>query len=41
MILKNEDEDVLEELRTTLARYKKDFANLGYEIGNIRTLINI
>ncbi|WP_255362906.1 MULTISPECIES: hypothetical protein [unclassified Anabaena] len=31
-ILKNEDEDVPEELRSILARY---------EIGNTRTLINI
>ncbi|MFH7027363.1 MAG: lipoxygenase family protein [Heteroscytonema crispum UTEX LB 1556] len=40
-ILKNEDDDVPEELRTTLARYKKDFADLGYDIANIRALINI
>jgi hypothetical protein len=41
LILKNEDDDVPEELRTTLARYKKDFADLGYDIANIRSLINI
>jgi hypothetical protein len=40
-ILKNEDDDVPEELRTILSRYKQQFADLGYEIGNIRTLINI
>ncbi len=40
-ILKNEDGDIPEELRTTLMRYKKDFADLGYNIGNIRSLINI
>ncbi|MBR8840265.1 MAG: hypothetical protein DSM106950_41320 [Stigonema ocellatum SAG 48.90 = DSM 106950] len=40
-ILKNEDGDVPQEFRTKLARYKKEFADLGYEIGNIRTLINI
>ncbi|HBL11430.1 MAG TPA: hypothetical protein DD379_08490 [Cyanobacteria bacterium UBA11162] len=41
LILKNEDDDVPEELRATLARYKQDFADLGYDIGNLRTLINI
>ncbi|QLE55468.1 lipoxygenase family protein [Nostoc sp. TCL26-01] len=40
-ILKNEDDDIPEELRIILARHKKDFADLGYEIGNIRTLVNI
>ena len=40
-ILKNEDDDIPEELRTTLARYKKEFADLDYEISNIRALINI
>lgn len=40
-IVKNEDGDIPEELRTTLARYKKDFADLGYDIANIRSLINI
>ncbi|MFB2836656.1 lipoxygenase family protein [Floridanema evergladense] len=41
LILKNEDDDVPEELRTNLARYKQQFSDLGYEVGNIRTLINI
>jgi hypothetical protein len=40
-ILKNEDDDIPEELRTTLARYKKEFADLDYEISNIRALINV
>jgi hypothetical protein len=40
-ILKNEDDDVPLELRTTLANYKKEFADLGYEVGNIRALINV
>ncbi|MBD1217543.1 MAG: hypothetical protein H9536_09495 [Aphanizomenon flos-aquae Clear-A1] len=40
-ILKNEDDDIPEELRTKLARYKKKFADLDYEISNIRALINI
>ncbi|WP_197480079.1 lipoxygenase family protein [Anabaena sp. 4-3] len=40
-ILKNEDDDIPEELRTTLAAYKEKFAALSYDIGNIRTLINI
>ncbi len=40
-ILKNEDSDIPEELRTILARHKQDFANLNYEIGKIRALINI
>ncbi|MFB2891342.1 lipoxygenase family protein [Aerosakkonemataceae cyanobacterium BLCC-F50] len=41
LILKNEDNDVPEELRTTLARYKNDFDHLGYDISNLRALINI
>ncbi|MBD2353538.1 hypothetical protein H6G41_02690 [Tolypothrix sp. FACHB-123] len=41
LILKNEDDDVPEVLRTTLARYKEDFTRLSYEASNIRTLINI
>lgn len=40
-ILKNEDDDIPEELRKTLARYKKEFADLDYEISNIRALINV
>ncbi|MDP5019078.1 MAG: transthyretin-like family protein, partial [Dolichospermum sp.] len=40
-ILKNEDDDIPQELRTILARYKKEFADLNYEIGNIRALINV
>ncbi|WP_199302016.1 lipoxygenase family protein [Pseudanabaena cinerea] len=40
-ILKNEDDDVVLELRTALARYKKEFADLNYDVGNIRALINV
>ena len=40
-ILKNENDYIPEELRTTLARYKKKFADLDYEISNIRALINV
>jgi hypothetical protein len=40
-ILKNEDDDVVLELRTALANYKKEFADLGYNVGNIRALINV
>jgi hypothetical protein len=40
-ILKNEDDDIPQELRTILAGYKKEFAALDYEIGNIRALINV
>ncbi|MEB3177691.1 MAG: lipoxygenase family protein [Nostocaceae cyanobacterium] len=40
-ILKNEDADIPEEFRTILAGYKQKFADLGYDIGNIRALINI
>lgn len=40
-ILKNEDDNIPEELITTLTRYKKEFADLDYKIGNIRALINI
>ena len=40
-ILKNEDDDVPEELRKILAGYKQQFADLDYEIGNIRSLINV
>ena len=40
-ILKNEDDDVVLELRTALANYKKEFADLGYNVGNIRSLINV
>lgn len=40
-ILKNEDDDVVLELRTALARYKKEFADCGYDIANIRALINV
>jgi hypothetical protein len=40
-ILKNEDDDIPEELRTTLASYKDKFASLNYDIGNIRALINV
>ena len=40
-ILKNEDDDVPEELRKILAGYKQQFAALDYEIGNIRSLINV
>ena len=40
-ILKNEDDDIPEELRKILAGYKQQFADLDYEIGNIRALINV
>jgi hypothetical protein len=40
-ILKNEDDDVVLELRTALARYKKEFADCGYDVANIRALINV
>ncbi|MBS9384406.1 MAG: hypothetical protein HEQ24_09255 [Dolichospermum sp. BR01] len=40
-ILKNEDDDIPEELRKILAGYKQKFADLDYEIGNIRSLINV
>ena len=40
-ILKNEDDDIPEELRRILAGYKQKFADLDYEIGNIRSLINV
>ena len=40
-IIKNEDDDIPEEFRTTLAGYKQQFADLNYNIGNIRALINI
>ncbi|MBL1198905.1 MAG: hypothetical protein FWK04_07425 [Nostoc sp. GBBB01] len=40
-ILKNEDDDIPEEFRTTLTAYKEQFASLGYDIANIRSLINI
>lgn len=40
-ILKNEDDDIPEELRKILAGYKQQFADLNYEIGNIRALINV
>ena len=40
-IIKNEDDDIPEELRTTLVKYKEQFADLSYNIGNIRALINI
>ncbi|MEA5510770.1 lipoxygenase family protein [Crocosphaera sp. UHCC 0190] len=41
LIVKNEDDDVPEELRTALINHKDQFADLGIDIGNIRTLINI
>jgi len=40
-ILKNEDDDIPEKFRTTLASYKQKFADLGYDVGNIRALINV
>jgi hypothetical protein len=40
-ILKNEDDDIPEEFRTVLASYKQKFADLDYNIGNIRALINV
>ncbi|MFE1744046.1 lipoxygenase family protein [Coleofasciculus sp. H7-2] len=40
-ILKNEDGDIPEELRTILLGHRKDFAELGYDANNIRSLINI
>ncbi|MTJ49530.1 hypothetical protein FJR05_17385 [Dolichospermum sp. UHCC 0259] len=40
-ILKNEDDDIPEELRKILAGYKKQFADLDYEVSNIRALINV
>ncbi|MGB5592916.1 MAG: lipoxygenase family protein [Crocosphaera sp.] len=40
-ILKNEDDDIPNEFRTTLSGYKDQFADLNYDIGNIRALINI
>ena len=40
-ILKNEDDDIPEEFRNTLSSYKDQFADLNYDIGNIRALINI
>ncbi|WP_107669085.1 lipoxygenase family protein [Cyanothece sp. BG0011] len=40
-ILKNEDDDIPEEFRITLSGYKDQFADLNYDIGNIRALINI
>lgn len=41
LLVKNEDDDVPEELRTALLNRKDQFAELGIDIGNIRTLINI
>ncbi|GGA39907.1 lipoxygenase family protein [Okeania sp. KiyG1] len=40
-IIKNEDDDIPEELTTILASYKDQFADFGYDISNIRSLINI
>ena len=40
-ILKNEDGDIPEEFRTILLNHKQDFADLGFDVNNIRAVINI
>ncbi len=40
-IVKNEDDDIPEAIRTILSSYKSQFAAIGYDISNIRSLINV
>jgi hypothetical protein len=40
-IIKNEDGDIPAEFRTILSNHKQDFAQLDFDVNNIRALINI